>query len=114
MPNDPLRGVRAQAQQYLLGVVSLPDFHRWFVEWRRANPEGEKHPLARGIDLRLAEYTTGHLTEAQLRGRLLDSIGIGGTVTLTPSTTTAMAFHTGYSEQREPPESDQTPLPDSG
>jgi hypothetical protein len=62
--------VREHLQAYLLGVESLPDFHRWLVGWRRANPD-DGNALTHDIALRLAEYTRGHWTEPQLRGKLL-------------------------------------------
>lgn len=103
MPYDPLREVRAHLQQYLLGAISLPDFHLWFVRWRRANLDDERHPLARMVDLRLAEYTTGHWTEPQLRERLLAGSGLGSTtVSFAPTTDRDASFEIGYTQRREP------------
>jgi hypothetical protein len=81
MPSSPLVEVRAHLQRFLLGVESLPDFQLWFVGWRRRN-EASIDALGHDIGLRLAEYTRGHWSEAQLRGKLLSLIG-GGTLSST-------------------------------
>lgn len=70
MPRPPSIQVREHLQAYLLGSESLPDFRAWFVEWRRANPDGGDG-LTHDIDLRLAEYNRSHWSEGQLRGLLL-------------------------------------------
>jgi hypothetical protein len=67
--------VREHLQAYLLGVESLPDFHRWFVGWRHANPH-DGDAMTHDIALRLAEYTRGHWTEPQLRGKLLELLEV--------------------------------------
>jgi hypothetical protein len=81
MPKPALIEVRAHLQAYLLGVESLSDFHRWFVGWRRANPENA-NPLTRNIGLRIAEFTRGHWSEPQLRCKLLELLQ--GTPTIAP------------------------------
>lgn len=68
-------GIRAALAHYLAGEISLVDFDRWFTPstWdieRQADPEAEA--LADEIDLRLAEYTSGHWTEPELRQKLRD------------------------------------------
>jgi hypothetical protein len=63
------RAVREHLQAFLLGAESLPDFHRWFVSWRRTNPDSQT-PQTRAIDLLLAEYVRLHRTEPQLKGLL--------------------------------------------
>ena len=70
MPKSPLVEVRAHLQRFLLGVDSLPEFQKWFVGWRRRNGEN-MDALGHDIGLRIAEYTRGDWTEAQLRGKLL-------------------------------------------
>jgi hypothetical protein len=76
MPRRPtFAEVRAHLQSYLLGIESLPDFHRWLVGWRRANPD-DGNALTHDIALRLAEYTRGHWTEPQLRGKLLELLEV--------------------------------------
>lgn len=67
--------VREHLQAYLLGVESLPDFHRWLVGWRRANPDNG-NAMTHDIALRLVEYTRGHWTEPQLRGKLLELLEV--------------------------------------
>jgi hypothetical protein len=75
MPRPTFVQVREHLQAYLLGIESLPDFHLWFVGWRRANPN-VSDALTHDIDLRLAEYTGGHWTEPQLRGKLLELLEV--------------------------------------
>lgn len=81
MPRPASTQVREHLQAYLLGVESLPNFHVWFVEWRRTNPHSGDG-LTHDIELRLAEYKRGHWSERQLRGLLL---GLLESPTLAPS-----------------------------
>jgi hypothetical protein len=81
MPRPASTQVREHLQAYLLGSESLPEFHAWFVEWRRTNPDSGDG-LTHDIDLRLAEYNRGHWSESQLRGLLLSLLE---GPTLTPS-----------------------------
>lgn len=59
--------------RYLSGQTTLEQFRDWFdaATWD-LNPAGTTRlfQLAGEIDLRLAEFTNGHLTESELRAEL--------------------------------------------
>ncbi len=62
--------LRRKLIQYLLGNMSLREFQQWFVPttWDiHLSTEPGAIDLTYKIDLRLAEYTSGHLPENQLR-----------------------------------------------
>jgi hypothetical protein len=62
--------IRSQIRRLLSNEVSLRDFQKWYVPvtWDidRSNEVAAKN-LAAEIDLKLAEYTSGHLTESEVR-----------------------------------------------
>lgn len=70
MPNTDLdQQVRAQLFQLLTGLLPLRDFQIWFapVAWRLGRAENrDRFPLSRRVELRLAEYTNGHWSEADV------------------------------------------------
>jgi len=71
-PNEIL--IKRHLLRYLLGEISLRHFRRWFVPATWHVEEWAPVPLqdlVYGIKLRLAEYTSGHWSEAQLRELLL-------------------------------------------
>jgi hypothetical protein len=73
--SDLAADIRAALAQYLAGEIPLAAFDKWFTPatWnveRRTDPQAQA--LADEIDLRLAEYTNGHWTEAELRTKLAD------------------------------------------
>ena len=65
--------IRERLAQYLRGETRLRDFDAWFVPatWE---VDQERDPVAydltNEIYLRLAEYSNGHWTEAELKDRL--------------------------------------------
>jgi hypothetical protein len=65
--------VRQKLIEYVASRISLQEFQRWFVPatWD-VHLSGEQGAidLAYRIELRLAEYTSGHLPENQLRSEL--------------------------------------------
>lgn len=67
------REIRAWLARYLRSEISLREFQDWFVPatWDvDAAEDAATRELAADVDLRLAEFTNGHLTEQQLRSRL--------------------------------------------
>ncbi len=65
--------IRQQLCRYLAGDIGLGEFQRWFVPstWnveKLADPDAET--LVNEIHLRLAEFSNGHLVEAELREKL--------------------------------------------
>jgi hypothetical protein len=61
--------LRIQLARYLTGEISLPEFRRWFLPtiWDLAEDDQLLSPLARRVELRLAEYSNGHWTEDDLK-----------------------------------------------
>ncbi len=65
--------IRAQLALYLRGKNSLDQFEDWFAEssWNmHKDSSGEAQHLASQIELRLAEHSSGHLPEDELRKEL--------------------------------------------
>jgi hypothetical protein len=61
--------------RYLVGDMTVADFHRWFMPRMRelAQADPGSYPLSRRVALRLAEFTSDDDgTEAELRGVLLE------------------------------------------
>ncbi len=64
------REIRAWLARYLAAEISLRAFEEWFIPltWVRAPGEDRAcDDLANEIELRLAEFTSGHWTEQELR-----------------------------------------------
>ena len=66
--------IRLWLARYLAGEITLREFRTWFVPstWnvhRTGNPAAEK--LTGEISLRIAELTSGHRTEGEIRTMLL-------------------------------------------
>ncbi len=64
--------VRAQLGRYMRGETTLDDFHRWFAPatWNvHKTAHANAAELAYRIDAALAEYSSGQVTERQLRAR---------------------------------------------
>jgi hypothetical protein len=78
MPNSADVQVRAQISRFLLGELSLADLQRWFarVAWRLGQGESGANPLAHGVELRLAEFTSGHWTVPELRERFAELLTV--------------------------------------
>jgi hypothetical protein len=55
--------------RYLVGDLTIADFHRWFMHrmWELPQADPDSHRLSRQVALRLAEYTSDYCTEAELR-----------------------------------------------
>jgi hypothetical protein len=64
--------LRYRLVQYLSDDLSLRDLRRWFLPkvWDLSQDGQLRSPLARRLELRLAEYVNGHWTEDDLRGLL--------------------------------------------
>jgi hypothetical protein len=73
MDENLLREIRTHLGRYLSGKSSLRQLREWFdVEtWGlAAEPDSPVRQLAGEIELRLAEFTNGHLSETELRALL--------------------------------------------
>jgi hypothetical protein len=59
-------------RRYLAGELTIADFHRWFMPrmWELPQAPPGSHRLARQVALRLAEFTSDHCTESELRDAL--------------------------------------------
>jgi len=71
---------------YLSGNITLEDFEDWFVpsSWNsREADDLEAWTLLSSIELRLSEYSSGHLTEEELR-KELESLSMGSDQTQGP------------------------------
>lgn len=66
--------IRDHLVQYLAGEATLEEFERWFVPatWDVERVEPAATGIVYAIQLALAEYGRGHLTEASLRRHLKD------------------------------------------
>lgn len=65
--------IRNEVARLLLGEIPLDQFEDWFVErsWNaHLDSSVAAQRLAYAIDLRLAEHSSGHLSEEQLRREL--------------------------------------------
>jgi hypothetical protein len=71
-------GLREQLIRLLEGEVSVRDFRRWFLPlvWSEAEKVSLRSPLARKVELRLAEYQNGHWSEDDLKILLLRELPI--------------------------------------
>jgi hypothetical protein len=60
--------------RYLVGDLTVVDFHRWFMPrmWELPQADPGSHRFSRGVALRLAEFTSDHSTESELRDALLE------------------------------------------
>lgn len=65
--------IRSNLVKYLAGEMSLDDFEDWFAQhsWNMHKDSNQNaQRLASAIELRLAEHSSGHLSEEQLREQL--------------------------------------------
>lgn len=69
--------VRYEIARYLGGELSIADFRRWFlpVAWQVGEPNAPESPVAKRVELRLAEYLNGHWSEDDLRAMFGQLIG---------------------------------------
>ena len=67
--------VRTHLQRYLLGEEILRAFQRWFtpIAWRETDHQSASK-LVRTVALFLAEYTSGHRSEPELRNLFLEQL----------------------------------------
>ncbi len=66
--------VRKQLAKFFAGKLSLPDFEEWLTRetWNiQRLKDSTVWDLAGAIELRLAEYSNGHLDEKELRTLLM-------------------------------------------
>ena len=72
--------IRTQLARYLTRAITLDEFQEWFVPEAWAVEAGSlAYDLAQTIELLLAEYTSGHRTEDELReefGALTFSVSV--------------------------------------
>lgn len=59
--------IKSHLLDYLAGRNTLEEFEDWFVPETWDTEDSEAEPLAAEVDLRLAEHTSGHLPEDELR-----------------------------------------------
>ena len=71
--------------RYLVGDLTVADFHRWFMPrmWDLPQADPGSHRFSRQVALRLAEFTSDHCTESELRDALLELLP--EPITLSPS-----------------------------
>jgi hypothetical protein len=99
--------LRYQLIQFLSGQLSLRDLRRWFLPrvWDLTQDGQLRSPLARRLELRLAEHVNGHWTEDDLRKLLAREV---------PTTTSVSpAFRpvlTGRTQDGEPARVAEAPL----
>jgi hypothetical protein len=70
---DQFVRIHDQLVRFLDGDLTLAEFEDWFtpVAWDVDQTSGQAaQRLAHGIELRLAEFSNGHLTEDELRASL--------------------------------------------
>ena len=73
MDQELLLELRTRLGRYLNGKIPLEQFRRWFdVEtWGlAAESDSTVRQVAGEIELRIAEFTNGHLSESELRAAL--------------------------------------------
>ena len=69
--------IRERLARYLLGEISLDEFEDWLVErsWNmHLDSDETAQKLAAAIELRLAEHSSGHLSNDGLRKELLPMV----------------------------------------
>jgi hypothetical protein len=75
MPDSLTKAIEARLERYLQGDESLAEFEAWLVpETWDISPQSDRaaHELATAITLRIAEFTNGDWSEAELRDSLAD------------------------------------------
>jgi hypothetical protein len=73
MSESSLQAIQNHLASYVNGKRSLSEFRDWFDSetWGlAAEPDSPARRIAGEIELRLAEFTNGHLTEDDLRSLL--------------------------------------------
>jgi hypothetical protein len=94
--------IRDRLARYLNREISLDEFEEWFVPvaWsieQARNPRAIE--LAGELELRLAEFSNGHWTEAELRSKLEPLVSIYETelVPLARQADSTYSFHSSLS-----------------
>jgi hypothetical protein len=73
MPSFLENEIRTQLRRYVRGEISLESFEEWLAPriWTiEASNDPAAEDLAYAIDLRLAEHSSGHWTDTELRDLL--------------------------------------------
>ena len=73
MSQTTVRELQTHLARYLDNASTLEEFRDWFDDetWGlAAEPDSPVRRMAGEIELRIAEFTNGHLAEAELRGQL--------------------------------------------
>src|SRR6266498_1363696 len=99
--------------RYLVGEMSVADFHRWFMPRMRglAQARPGSHPLSRRVALRLAEFTSdGGGAESELREVLSELLPWPPTVSTLRSRVAWTAPASVSWFQRSPTASDLVPV----
>jgi hypothetical protein len=77
MNENALEMLKAHIAEYAVGDSTLQSFQEWFIPWAwaLAGTGSEAEDLANEVELRLAEFTNGHLSESSLKDALLNYMG---------------------------------------
>jgi len=105
-------------RRYLAGDLSVAEFHRWFMPrmWELPQADPGSHRLSRQVALHLAEFTSDHGTESELRDALSELLPDAdvtqepaetpGPVVIASNVTSIVIegaqFHKGHFEDRRP------------
>jgi len=94
--------IREQLARFLAGEIPLDEFEDWFVQrsWdAHLDSEQSAQKLAYAVELRLAEHSSGHLSEQELRQELRPfvqqysvSVSLSAQPVAIPSTGTSNSF----------------------
>ena len=70
MNQTTVHDIQSHLSRYLSNTTTLQEFRNWFDDesWGlAAEPDSQARRMAGGIELRIAEFTSSHLTEDELR-----------------------------------------------
>jgi hypothetical protein len=73
------REIHDELVRYLAGEISMTDFRNWFYSttWEIQQPIDQTLAEVIGeVGLRLAEFSSGHWTESELRGKLVPLVRV--------------------------------------
>jgi hypothetical protein len=96
-------GLRERLALYMTDQMSLSDFRRWFLPlvWDLSEDGQLRSPLARRVELRLAEFMNGHWTEDDLKLMFTREVPITGS--LSPMFRPVLSGVRGAGEPARPP-----------
>ena len=85
MNQTTVHEIQFHLSRYLSNATTLEEFRNWFDDetWGlAAEPDSPTRRMAGEIELRVAEFTSGHLTEDELRKLLVPLVpdGVGGQI----------------------------------